>query len=106
MMTKDEARAAFEEMLEGLKDEDLNALMVVADTETMGAVLVNGGAQRVAELCLASIGYQIENAPEEAKTLLANMYRDGIREITSGHMSRLGDLLKGTMRELNKGMMN
>lgn len=106
MMTKDEAKKAFEEMLEGLKDEDIDALLVVADTDTMGAILVHGGAQKVAELCLASIGYQIENAPEEAKLVLASIYKDGIMGITSGHMSRLGDLLEGTMRELNKGMMN
>ncbi len=105
-MTKDEARAAFEETLEGLKDENLDALMVVADTDTWGAVLIHGGAQAIANLCLSSIKHQVDNAPEEHRERLASIYRDGIREITSGHMSRLGDLLEGTMRELGKGMMN
>lgn len=105
-MTKDEARAAFEEMLEGLNDEGIGAMMVVADTDTMGAILVNGGAQRVADLCLASIAYQIENAPEEHRDRLASIYRNGVMDITSGHINRLGDLLEGTMRELNKGMEN
>lgn len=106
MMTKDEARAAFEEMLEGLKDEDLDALMVVADTDTQGAILIHGGAQAIANLCLTSIKQQVDNAPEEHRGRLASIYREGIRDITSRHMSRLGDLLEGTMRELNKGMMN
>ena len=105
-MTKDEARAAFEEMLEGLKDEDLDTMLVVADTDTMGAILVNGEAQRVVDLCLAFIAYQIKNAPEEAKPRLASIYRNGVMDITSGYINRLGDLLEGTMRELNKGMMN
>lgn len=106
MMTKDEARKAFEEILEGLKDEDLDALMVVADTDTQGAILIHGGAQAVANLCMASIKHQIDNAPEEHRDRLASIYRNGVMDITSGHINRLGDLLEGTMRELNKGMVN
>ena len=106
MMTKDEARAAFEELLKGLNDEEVNAMLVVADTDTMSACMMRGNAQTVAALCLEATKYQINNAPEEFKQQLAKLYRDGIMDITSGHINRLRDLLEGTMRELNKGVMN
>lgn len=106
MMTKDEARKAFEEMLEGLNDEEVNAMLVVADTDTMSACMMRGNGQTVTALCLEAIKYQVDNAPEEFKQQLAKLYRDGIMSITSGHINRLGDLLEGTMRELNKGMVD